>query len=307
MLIESAIGDSYGGGFEYVSNEIVAKFNNALEYRQHPNHTKITPGKYTDDTQMALAIAEAIFDNDPWETESLAQRFVDVFKRDERTGYSSRLYHILKTVNNGSEFLQSIKADSDRSGAAMRAPPIGLFKNTKEVIERAKIQAIVTHNSPLGISAAVASALMTHFFARGLGNKSDLGFFLEFYAEDNLAWDRPYKGQVGEKGWMSVMAAVTAIKETHSMADLLKKCVAFTGDVDTVAAIALAAASFSSEVEQNIPQNLYDNLENGTYGREYIEALDNQLLDKFGIKRPKKPVSDLLKKFDALTVKTRKS
>jgi hypothetical protein len=53
----------------------------------------------------------------------------------------------------------------------------------------------------------------------------------------------------------------------------------FTGDVDTVAAIALGAASCSSEYEQDLPTNLINNLEQGQYGREYLIDLDRKLME----------------------------
>jgi ADP-ribosylglycohydrolase len=62
------------------------------------------------------------------------------------------------------------------------------------------------------------------------------------------------------------------------MSKLLRYCINFGGDVDTVASIALAVASNSREVEQDLPQHLTDTLENGTYGREYIEVLDRRLM-----------------------------
>lgn len=62
------------------------------------------------------------------------------------------------------------------------------------------------------------------------------------------------------------------------MSKLLTDCIAFTGDVDTVAAIALAAGSCSREIQQDLPAHLIDALENGPYGRNYLIELDKQLM-----------------------------
>ena len=287
MLIEAAVGDALGAGFEYVSPEIVTEFGDKLEYRAHPKHKQITPGKYTDDTQMSLAIVEAMLDpKEPWTEESLAERFVSVFKRDERTGYSRRLYGILTSVNSGTELLATIKGDSDRSGAAMRAFPIGLYSDVGEVIQRCWIQAEITHNTTLGIQAAEASALMSHYFAHDVGDKTNLGMFLDRntgYSEEIGSWGDAYVGKVGAQGWMSVKAAVTAVMRNDSLAEILKDCIRFTGDVDTVATIALGCASMSRQVKQDLPHSLYDGLENGTYGRDYILGLDKRLLDFIGV------------------------
>ena len=77
---------------------------------------------------------------------------------------------------------------------------------------------------------------------------------------------------------MSVKAAITALHKHNKLSDLLIACVDYAGDVDTVATIALGAGSCSDEVENDLPQHLIDTLENKTYGRDYIIALNQQLM-----------------------------
>ncbi|HEY9871996.1 MAG TPA: ADP-ribosylglycohydrolase family protein [Candidatus Obscuribacterales bacterium] len=276
MLLELAIGDAYGAGFEYVSPEIIRDGNNLRGYVQHPRH-QIKPGCYTDDTQMSIAIAEAIAQQQPWTPEVLADKFVTAFKRDPREGYASSFYHFLLTIRDGSEFLEKIQPTSDKSGAAMRAAPIGVFHTIEKVIEAGTIQAKITHNTPDGINAATAAALMSHYFIYRLGEKKDLGTFLEAHVPGE--WSQPWQGKVKSKGWMSVRAAITAVIRNQSMSELLKDCIAFTGDVDTVSAIALAAASCSDEIVQDLPTHLIQGLENTRYGRDFIIDLDKQLMN----------------------------
>ena len=76
---------------------------------------------------------------------------------------------------------------------------------------------------------------------------------------------------------MSVRAAITAISLSTTLSDLLRNCVAFTGDVDTVAAIALGAASCCNQFPNDLPAFLDADLENGSYGRDYIAKLDVKL------------------------------
>jgi ADP-ribosylglycohydrolase len=79
---------------------------------------------------------------------------------------------------------------------------------------------------------------------------------------------------------MSVRAAITALGASERMSDLLRRCVDFTGDVDTVAAIALAAGSCCAEIEQDLPAHLVYGLEDSAFGRTYIEELDARLLNQ---------------------------
>lgn len=276
MLLELAIGDAYGAGFEYADPQIVRDYNDLSKFIQHPHH-QIKPGCYTDDTQMSIAIAEAIVSQDPWTPELLASKFVAAFKRDPREGYASRFYDFLLKVNDGAEFLAKINFSSDKSGAAMRAAPIGVLPTIKKVIEYCQIQAAITHNTPDGINAALASALMSHYFIYKLGPKKDLGIFLESHVPGQ--WSQPWQGEVKSKGWMSVRAAITAITRHDSIGEILQDCISFTGDVDTVGTIALAAASCSTEIAQDLPTHLAETLENDSYGRDYLIQLDEKLMN----------------------------
>jgi ADP-ribosylglycohydrolase len=275
MLLELAVGDAYGAGFEYAPPNLIRKHNTAAAYVQHPRH-RIRPGCYTDDTQMSLAIAEALVSGQRWTPLNLAQRFVEVFHRDPREGYASGFYAFLQEVHSGEEFLARIRPDSEKSGAAMRAPPLGVLPTIGQVVDRCRVQAAITHNTTDGINAALASALMTHYFLYSLGPKEKLGAFLESQVPG--PWAAPWEGKVRSKGWMSVRAAITAVMRTSRLSDLLRDCIAFTGDVDTVAAIALAAASGSAEYEHDLAATLLTGLENDAYGKDYIVALDQQLL-----------------------------
>lgn len=276
MLLELAIGDAYGAGFEYAKPDFVARHNDLSAYVKHSHHD-IPPGNYTDDAQMTVANAEVIVQG-AVTRENLADAYVRAFKRDERVGYAGGFYAFLCSVANGTEFIARIKPGSDKSGACMRAVVFGVLPKIEDVIAQATLQAKLTHDTEGGINSAVAAALMGHYFLYGLGAKADLPSFLAKHVagEWTTAWNKP----VGEKGMMAVRAALAAIiaPENSSMTAILKASVAFTGDVDTVACIALGAASASTEIKQDLPEHLISGLENGPYGRDYLKQLDQQLL-----------------------------
>jgi ADP-ribosylglycohydrolase len=275
MLLELAIGDAYGAGFEYAPQDLVLRYNTGKEYIKHPRHP-IRPGSYTDDTQMSLAIAEALVAGDRWTPPNLAARFVEVFKRDPREGYAQGFYLFLQEVTNGEEFLTRIRPDSEKSGAAMRAVPLGILGSPAVVMDRATTQARITHATAEGVTSACVAALMSHYFLYDLGTKANLGKYLA-----NLVpgpWAGPWHGKVGPRGTMAVHAAVTAVMAHRRLSDLLQACVAFTGDVDTVATIALGAAAHSREYQHDLAPSLFEGLENGPYGRDYLFGLDRRLL-----------------------------
>jgi ADP-ribosylglycohydrolase len=273
MLLELAVGDAYGAGFEYAPE--MTPYNDLSGYIRHPRH-RIIPGAYTDDTQMSLAIAELIVSGADWTPLNLANAFVAAFKRDPREGYAGGFYDFLRHVRDGEQFLAEIHGESDKSGAAMRAAPIGVYPTIAEIVERTRVQAAITHNTPDGINAAIAAAHMSHYCLYRVGPKAELGVFLETHVPGD--WSVPWTGKVKSKGWMSVRAAITALTASERMSDLLRRCVDFTGDVDTVAAIALAAGASCEEIEQDLPTHLVNGLEESAFGRRYIEDLDTRLL-----------------------------
>lgn len=277
MLYEMAVGDAYGAAFEYAPADYVAAHNNVAAYFKHPKH-KLVPGSYTDDTQMSIAVAEVLCTGTVVTKEALAQAYVTCFKRDQREGYAGGFYRFLCEVTDGTDFLARMKPTSDKSGGAMRALPCGIYPSIDTVKSVAALQATITHNTTDGINAAIAAALMSHYFLFRIGAKADLGSFIEKHVPGT--WAKPWNEPVGEKGWMSVRAALTAVISGSSLTEILRTSVAFTGDVDTVAALALGAAAASTEVKSDLPDALIQGLENGTYGQGFLRNLDIRLKDR---------------------------
>ncbi|WP_390624115.1 ADP-ribosylglycohydrolase family protein [Fodinicola feengrottensis] len=161
-----------------------------------------------------------------------------------------------------------------------RAGAIGLCSDVDQVIRYADIQARVTHATPLGIESAQAAALAVHYCRYNIGPVSNIGAWIDAEIQEYGGlggWARVWNGPVGSRGWMSVLAALTALSAASSLSDLLTRCVNYTGDVDTVATIALAAASCTTELVADLPHALLRDLENGPYGHDYLTELDKVL------------------------------
>jgi len=282
ILLPQAIGDSYAVAFEFVKMKLVRAANDMRGYKRHPSHKEMVPGSYSDDTQQSMAIAELMLAKPPeeWTHLDVADALVNVFRRDPRAGYARSFYEVLLKLECGEDFLATIKPNSVKSGGAMRAPVVGLLPNTVEVVNTAMFQASLTHATVIGMESAVAAALMTHYFWYRMGLREDLPEFILQWLPLGQ-WDKPYKGMVQSYGWMPVRAAITAILANDSLTAVLKACVAFGGDTDTVAAIAMPAAAACEEIEADLPGVFYNRLENGDYGRDYILHLDARLLGAY--------------------------
>jgi len=274
MLIHGAIGDAYGAGFEFAPMEKIKRYNTVSCYEQHPIFPEIQ-GKYTDDTQMSIAIAELLVSDAEWTPENIADKFVECFKRDPRRGYAKRFYQFLTEIKDGAELLQKIYPKSERNGAAMRAYPLGILQDELEIKTKCRMQAGITHQTEKAMRAAEAMALTSHFFIHKKGQKDDLLAYLSDIQQYkwNVGWD----GEVGVDAIQTVEAVLTVLEQETTLTNMLKRSVNFGGDVDTVASLALAIGSLMPSVENNLPEWLYDDLETGGYGRDYIRSLDERL------------------------------
>lgn len=280
MLVEMAIGDAYGAGFEFLGSDFIARENDLSGYKRNPE-TGLGEGRYTDDTQMAIAVAEHLLSGEPATAIILAGRFVATFKRDERRGYSKRLFNTLQSASNGQDFLDAITPASTRSGAAMRVSPIGLLPDRKRVVELAQFQASVTHDTPEGRMSASAVALMVHYLVHKMGPRHDLGRFLDSEVPGHR-WSDPWTGRVDMAGLSCAHAAIGLVERATTLSQLLRDAVALGGDTDTVAAMAMFSASLCQDVSADLLQVLYDDLEDGPYGLAFLRTLDQDLLKRLG-------------------------
>lgn len=278
MLLEIALGDAYGAGFEFVSAETIAQEHHLTQYRDN-QEANLLAGQYTDDTQMTIAIMELMLSGQAWTKESIAQAFLEAFHRDPRKGYAKRFYSFLIQQKTAAQFLANIRPHSTRNGAAMRAVPIGLYPTLSEVKEKAALQASVTHDTPQGIVSAQAVACLAHYFIYQLGPAAEIKSFLA--QQLNWTFDDNKIDQVACDGLQTVEAVLTVLRKGKSLREVLDLSIQLGGDTDSVASIALGLASFSTEYANDLPLFLYADLEQGVYGKAYLEDLDARVLGMF--------------------------
>lgn len=279
MLVEIAIGDAYGAGFEFSERAKIQSGNTLTSYFAH--ELGIRAGCYTDDTQMSIAVSEVLLEPSARTSDAFADAFVRCFKRDPRKGYSKGLQVLLQSCNTGRDLSEQIHPVSRRNGAAMRAVPLGLIEDKKALRLIAAEQARITHNTREGILSAQVVALMTHFMLYHAVAVSELPSMVMEETGFELMSD--WSKEVECDAIQTLHAVNTALLRNRTMSSLLQDCVNFGGDVDSVAAIAMGMASVSSEYSRDVPAKLVEGLENDDYGRDFLGRLDAELALKFPI------------------------
>jgi len=120
---------------------------------------------YTDDTAMALGIAESLVRMTGIDQQDLGDTFRRNFENEPWRGYGSgppAVFSIVKKT--GSSYVEAATGlfggrGSLGNGAAMRIAPVGLFYHlSQNLYEKALLSAEVTHTHPLGIDGAAIQA-----------------------------------------------------------------------------------------------------------------------------------------------------
>jgi len=162
VLLGCAIGDALGAPVEgWAAAEIAAVHGGPLKGFLPGGYGA---GAFTDDTQLTVALAEALLEGGRFDLEEIAcafgrwMRLRDEGAREVR-GRDCDSATAGRRLYNG--VLGNLSAvDSAGSGAASRAAPIGLLRcGTEETVEAAVLQAMLTHADPRALAGAAAVAV----------------------------------------------------------------------------------------------------------------------------------------------------
>ena len=280
MLLEIAVGDAYGAGFEFSSRDKIHRHNDLNQYVGHD--LGFSAGHYTDDTQMSIAVAEVLLENGENNRptrETFAHAFIRCYKRDPRPGYAKGLQSLLDECRDGADLLHKIRPESRRNGAAMRSVPVGLLPDIDQVKQVSRAHAIITHDTDEGVLSAQIVALMAHVLLYEQMAFVDVAAFIQSQTGFVLAndWNR----EVECDALQTLHAVHTVLLRHRRLSELLVAAVDFGGDTDSVAAITSGLASLSREYINDIPIRLIETLESGPYGRSFLEAMDARLAERF--------------------------
>jgi ADP-ribosylglycohydrolase len=147
-LLGCAIGDALGFPFEGAPPESIARIPMVAEdFVQRPRG-RFQKGQYTDDTQMTLALAEAIVAEGKVDGRSIAQRFAQLWREGTILGAGHACNEAVERLLEGVPWMSAGAAIGRAgNGAAMRSSPLGLlhFDDLGKIPRDAEIQGVITH------------------------------------------------------------------------------------------------------------------------------------------------------------------
>lgn len=294
-LLGLAVGDALGGRFEAQSAEAIrTRFPTTEKLIAYPQDEIW----YTDDTQMAIGLAEALVERGEVVEEVLCRAFVSNYVPSRGYGRGARA--VLDAMEDGHDYRQVAEehfpGGSFGNGAAMRVAPVGLLfrDDHRRLWDQARLSALPTHRHALGIEGAQLLALAVAFcsdmapFDRG-------SFFAKLIAAcetdeyrtklQEASRIETAEGLVGLGNQIEALHSVpTAIASfaltPKSFEATISNVIFLGGDTDTLAAMA-GALSGAYLGAARLPSRLVGLLESSPKGCEYIRQLAHQLFDVY--------------------------
>ncbi|MFO7982635.1 MAG: ADP-ribosylglycohydrolase family protein [Desulfuromonadales bacterium] len=299
-LLGTAFGDILGATVEGMRRtDIRASFGQVRDFLD----TGRGLGRYTDDTQMTIALATSIQRCGDVDGADCARRYADFF--EPQRGYGGSAARILEALDRGADYRETgtmfFPSGSFGNGAAMRIAPVGLgyAKSSLEVLKEKVFSAIrCTHVHPEAVDGALVQALAVGRLSLAeqgvLPNVTDFVHSLRSVCEDE-AMIRELQGieellrsgadedeavprlKTGIRCSESVPAALwAALRYGHDPEEAIIRAVNLGGDTDTVGAMCGALVG-ALHGDGWFPDRWYNTMENGSYGRDAILALAQAL------------------------------
>jgi poly(ADP-ribose) glycohydrolase ARH3 len=184
-LKDKFLGGMVGTGLGDAIGEMAFHFRNRAELRARI--VQVDQLLYTDDTAMAIGLAESLVQVGGLDEQHLGDTFRDHYYREPWRGYASGPPSIFGLVQRDgisyTEAAQSLfgRQGSFGNGAAMRIAPLGLFfYDAPDLYDKAWLSARVTHAHPIGVDGA---AVLARAIAWAVGLDPQEPFPLQVFCE----------------------------------------------------------------------------------------------------------------------------
>jgi ADP-ribosylglycohydrolase len=295
MIYGLAIGDALGRETEFMSLEHIKSTYGSGGITDLPESAL-----FTDDTQMSIAITEALIRAGEGDLESIIgavkEEFIKWYHSPENTRAPGRTcLRGVASMEQGTHWSQSGVADSKGCGSAMRSAPIGYFyQNHPEMLRQvARASGLCTHGHSTADAACVGAAYLVKLALDDTPPENMIPELLSYTNEiskewDNailkvqmcLDWDDEEKAlaYLGE-GWVGEEAVALALYCFLRYPDSNEKVVIrganTNGDSDSIACIAGAISGAYLGIEA-IPENWVSRIEKS----QYLGELAARLADK---------------------------
>ena len=256
-----ACGDALGATVEFMSAKQIQKRYGVHSEMIGGGWLALEPGQVTDDTQMALALGQAIIDHRGWNLQAVADNFLAWLESDPPDVGNTCRRGIVRYRDDG-ELIGLPREDEAGNGACMRNLPVVLATlNRPDDFEVWSLaQSRITHHNPLSDAATLALGRMTNLLIRGEGLDACQREAERLVGQYSEFAYKPYPGKASGYIVDTVQTVLHYFFNTDSFESCLIATVNQGGDADTTGALAgmLAGAKYGLE---RIPERWLERLD----------------------------------------------
>jgi ADP-ribosyl-[dinitrogen reductase] hydrolase len=257
-LLGLAVGDALGATLEFSARDTYPLHMEMLG----GGPFNLKPGEWTDDTAMALALADSLIMSGRLDPYDLMSRFVSWWHRGRYSstgacfdiGLTTR-EALQRFTDTGNPFAGSTEEGTAGNGSLMRLAPVALFAlhDEEKALRIARDQSRTTHAASEAVEACelFVTLLRTAILGRAepLRNRAWIGH----KAIQSIAagsWRRKSRNKISSSGYVvsTLEAALWSVGQTSTFEDALVLAINLGHDSDTVGAVAgqLAGAIYGA-------------------------------------------------------------
>ena len=260
-----ACGDALGATLEFLSPQQIRQRYGVHREICGGGWLNLQAGQVTDDTQMCLAIGQAIIARQGWDIKAIADHFLAWMQTDP-PDIGNTVRRGINRYRDTGELFSLPLPDAAGNGACMRNLPVAIFSlfQPDRLAEYSLQQSHITHNHPLSDAAVLSFGRITQALILGrdmMVVNAEISALISAHPQFEF---KPYPGKASAYIVETVQTVLHCFLNTSSFEDCLIATVNQGGDADTTGALAgmLAGAHYGLAA---IPER-------------WLQALDQQVV-----------------------------
>lgn len=251
VVVGAAVGDALGMPLEF-------------DYASPPGQMiremragRLPAGSFTDDTEMALALAESLLNNRQLDPDDVTARFLDWYKR-RPPDIGTHTSNVLNCINHGEHWqtasvkVQQRYPESAGNGSVMRCWPVAVmcWKDEETLESWSRTQSQITHAHEECIAGCAFVAMMIAQLVKGADPHAAFDYACNHVRMPEVLLQTirlaPHRkrDELRNTGWVrhTIESAIWGLLTTNSFEDALVQVINLGADADTAGTVAGALA-----------------------------------------------------------------
>lgn len=249
LLLGLAVGDAVGTTLEFQPRD---KYK--IDDMPGGGPFNLSAGEWTDDTSMALCLAETYINRGFCDTDFFREKLIDWYKNGHNSsngtcfdiGNATR-FALEQVICNGPDWVGNTSPDSAGNAALIRHAPVAIFRR-KSFIDGwrdASIQSMATHSAPESINACQFFNIVLHYLLNGYSKEEafsphKMSALVRILIINAGEYKSKSRDQIRSTGYVidTLEAALWAVWHTDNFKDAILLAANLADDADSVAATA---------------------------------------------------------------------